>query len=136
MNNILCAIDFSESSMHSLTWACWISSLLNSRLEILYTYRLRPGLKELFEYRTHVEAEANKKFNAIKKEIFNGCSIPYDFRVEVGFLHDRIEARIKMSPVSFLVIGNELQNQMSLDGKGVNPEGVVSSFKIPVVIVP
>ena len=44
--------------------------------------------------------------------------------------------RIKMSPVSFLVIGNELQNQMSLDGKGVNPEGVVSSFKIPVVIVP
>ena len=136
MNHILCAIDFSESSMHSLMWACKISSLLHSKLEILYTYRLKPGEKELFEYRTQVEVEANRKFDAIKEEIFNRYVIPYVFRIEVGFLHDRVEARIKLRNVSFLVIGNEILNQLSLDGQGANSKSNISSFKLPVVIVP
>lgn len=137
MDNILCAIDFSESSIHSLQWACQMSSILHSKLEILFTYRLKPIDKsEIFEYRKRLENDAKEKFEVMKKEIINCKQIDYDFHMEVGFLHDRIEERLKNNSIKLLVIGNGLQDQLSFNGQSFTPQTLEGSLKIPLVIVP
>ena len=44
--SILCAIDFSESSLNALKYAADLSARYNSHLTVLYPYRLLPAGKE------------------------------------------------------------------------------------------
>lgn len=131
-NSILCAIDFSESSLHALQWAADLSSRFNAHLTVLYPYRLMQTSKDdVLQLRKRNEEIALTKFGAIENEILNGKNISFDFKPEIGFVADRIEDHIRKNSILMLVIGKNM-NAYSQE----NLEQMVEQLKVPVVVVP
>jgi len=130
-NGILCATDFSESSLEALKWAVDLSKKLGSHLTILYTYRLFHQNGEAIEVKRRMEAVAKENFERLEKEFLFGAGISYDLKIEVGFIDDRIEDHLKKNKVSFLVMekGLTVRNKDAFDD-------LINHIHLPVVIVP
>jgi hypothetical protein len=75
--------------------------------------------------------EGLRKFKAVEKEFLEGSGISYDFKVEVGFVDDRIEEHMKINKISFLVMAKNMsvRNRESFDE-------LVENLRAPLVIVP
>jgi nucleotide-binding universal stress UspA family protein len=130
--NILCTTDFSEPSKRALAWAIDFSKEEGSNLTILYTYRLtRQAAEELVAWKKKVEEEANKKFKAFESEFLKDIGIKYEFKIEVGFVADRIEDHAKKNPLRFLVIDKAMcaRNKETFDD-------LIENLNVPVVIIP
>jgi nucleotide-binding universal stress UspA family protein len=130
-NGILCATDFSDSSKEALELAVALAKRLNSHLTILYTYRLLKQNGEVLFIKSKMEEEGLRKFRALETEFLLGAGISYDFKTEVGFVDDRIEAHTKANKISFLVMGKN----MSVGNKESFDE-LVENLQAPLVIVP
>ncbi len=130
---ILCAIDFSESSIHALRWAVEIAVLLEAHLTIVYPYRLiRTGNgTEVVQLKKAIEEEAMRNFAPLEKDILGNLSLSYDFRPEVGFISDRVRDHVQKQPLSFLVMGKMLD-----DGGTELLQNLVGEINVPVMIVP
>jgi nucleotide-binding universal stress UspA family protein len=130
---ILCAIDFSESSIHALRWAVEIAVLLEAHLTIVYPYRLiRTGTGgEVIRMKKAIEEEAVRNFGPLEQDILGGLSLSYDFRPEVGFISDRVRDYARKQPLSFLVMGKMLG-----EGGAELMQNLVEEINVPVVIVP
>lgn len=131
-NGILCTVDFSESSKNALRWSVSLAKLLKTRLTILYTYRLLNSHNgEAVEFRKKTEDDARQKFSFFEKEILEGCGVRYEFKIEVGFISNRVKDHAKKNGVSFLVMGNKMSstNKESFDELAEN-------IQVPLVIVP
>lgn len=78
-----------------------------------------------------MEQDALKNFECLEKELLADKGIVYDFKIEVGFIDDRIEKHVKMNELSFLVMdkGMSLRNKESFDD-------LLKQLPIPIVIVP
>lgn len=133
INTILCAIDFSESSIHALRWAADMAMLLDAHLTIVYPYRLiRPETGgEAVRMKKVLEEEALRKFEPLKHDILTGITISYDFMPEVGFISDRVRDHAQKKALRFLVMG-----KMPGDGSREVLADVVAQMNVPVVIVP
>src|SRR5690242_12673421 len=110
MNNVtLCTIDFSEASRNALNYAIHLSKQLNSHVTILYAYRF-PAMKDEgpLEVRKKIEADAKQKFSILEKDILQNSGISYDFKIEVGFVSNRVTEYAKNNDVKFLVMGNKM----------------------------
>ena len=131
-SEIICTIDFSESSKEALKWSVSLAALLKSHLTILYTYRLVNTYNgEAVEIKKRIEENAFQNFAALKREVLDGHDISYDFRVEVGFVSNRVRHYASKNSVSFLVMGNKMNstNKESFDELAEN-------LQVPLVIVP
>ena len=130
-NEVLCAIDFSDSSKEALKWSIRFAQKLNSHLTILYTYRIFKHNGEAIIMKRKIEEEAIKNFSALEKEVLIGEGISYDFKTEIGFIADRVEDHVKKNNVSFLVISKNMttQSKETLDE-------LVAHLRAPLVIVP
>ena len=130
-NGVLCTIDFTNSSKEALKWSVDISKKLKCHLTILYTYRLYKQNGEAVAVRKQTEEEAFRNFATLEKEVLAGKGISYDFKIEVGFIDDRVEDHIKKNEIDFLVMdkGMTLRNKESFDD-------LVKELEIPIVIVP
>jgi hypothetical protein len=129
---IICTIDFSESSKEALKWSVSLAALLKSHLTILYTYRLINSYNgEAVEIRKKMEENAFREFALLKKDILDGEDISYDFKVEVGFMANRVKHYATKNDVSFLVMSNKMNSsdKESLDELAEN-------LQVPLVIVP
>ncbi len=129
---IICTIDFSESSKAALKWSVSLAALLKSHLTILYTYRLvNSHHGEVIEIKRKIEENAFRNFSLFKKDVLDGNDISYDFKVEVGFLSNRVKHYAEKNGVSFLVMGNKMtsSNKESFDELAEN-------LQVPLVIVP
>jgi nucleotide-binding universal stress UspA family protein len=129
---ILCSIDFSESSKEALRWSVSLAKLLNSNLTILHTYRLLNSHNgEVVELKKKIEENAIKNFALLEKELLAGEGIQYNFKVEVGFVSNRVKDYAKKNGVSFLVMGNKMNsnNKESFDELAQN-------VHVPLVIIP
>ncbi len=133
MNSILCAIDFSEPSIRSLKWALDLSAELQSPLEILYTYRLQEADENVWEYRRKLEQDARQKFKDLESRVNTQPDMPYTFSVEVGFLPDRIRARLKQTSFRLVVIPNHMTDQLLSAGLHLNTKDLIREFKVPVL---
>lgn len=78
-----------------------------------------------------IEEEALQHFADLEQDILEGQNISYDFRMEVGFVTDRVEYLIQKTPINFLVMDKEMssKNKESF-------EELVENIRIPLVIVP
>src|SRR5437870_3865576 len=115
---IICTIDFSDSSREALKWSVSLARTLNSHVTVLYTYRLLNSYNgEAVETRKKIEESAQKNFATFEKEILQGSGVKYDFKIEVGFISNRVRDYVKKSEVSFLVMGNKMNtsNKESFD---------------------
>jgi nucleotide-binding universal stress UspA family protein len=130
--SILCALDFSESSLNALKWAAELSSRFNCHLTVLYAYRLLQTTREdVVQLKKKNEEIATRKFEALENDYLNGKVISFDFTAEVGFLTDRIEDHLRKNSILMMVIGKNMNstNQENL-------EDLMKRVKIPVVVIP
>lgn len=129
---ILCTVNFSDSSKHALQWAIDLARQLKAHITILYTYRLIKSKQgETVGMKRRIEEEALKNFETLEHEFLAGQNISYDFRVEVGFVNDRVEQLVQKTNINFLVMDREMSsnNKESFDE-------LVEQIRIPLVIVP
>lgn len=130
--NILCTTDFSDASKKALEWAVNFSREEGSKLTILFTYRLTKNVaEELVPWKKKVEEEAKKKFFAFEREFLKDIGIKYEFKIEVGFIADRIEDHARNNPLGFLVIDRGMctRNKETFDD-------LIENINVPLVIIP
>ncbi len=134
---ILCAIDFSESSLHALKWALTLAQLSQAQVVILFCYRLitEEDDGESLNMKRDMETKALEQFHEIEKKLVDVPSVPYQFVTEIGFFSSRIEMFIRKSPVSMLVMGNSVISNFN-EYKNLSFDQFLLKTKIPVVIVP
>jgi len=131
-NNIICATDFSESSKDALRWSISLASQLKSHLTILFTYRLLNAHGgEITELKKNIEKNAAENFTRIEREFLAGKEISYDFKIEVGFISNRVRDHARKNATSLLVVG-------SGDSSAIREsiDELVETIQIPLVIVP
>ncbi len=129
---ILCTTNFTDSSKHAVQWAVNLARQLKAHVTILYTYRLIKSQNgEAVQLKRKIEEEAMQHFADLEQDILEGQNISYDFRMEVGFVTDRVEQLIQKTPINFLVMDKEMssKNKESF-------EELVENIRIPLVIVP
>jgi hypothetical protein len=133
MNNaILCTIDFSDTSRDVLTYAVNLSKQFNSHITILYTYRLLSQLNgELVEMRKKIEEKAREDFSILEKEVLAGSGVSYDFKIEVGFVSNRVKEYAKKHSLSFLVMGKKMNGSSK-----ESFDELAENIQVPLVIVP
>jgi nucleotide-binding universal stress UspA family protein len=130
--SILCAIDFSESSLHALKWAAELSSVFNCHLTVLYPYRLLQTTKgDEIDIKQKKTDQALAKFDELKRDYLSGKVSSYDFTPEIGFLSDRIDDHLRRNSIMMMVIGRSMNasNHETL-------QDLVSHVNVPVVVVP
>jgi Universal stress protein family len=134
---ILCAIDFSESSLSALKWAFKQAQLTQAQVTILFCYRLISigDEQESSIMKRDMEAKAFNQFQEIEKKLTDVTPVPYEFVTEIGFFSSRIEMFIRKSPVSLLVLGNSVVSNFN-EYKSMSFDQFIMKTKVPVVIVP
>lgn len=136
MKFILCALDLSDASLGVTKKAIELADGRKVRLTFLFSYRLvQPLGSTLAEYRNTIERKARQDFDAFMSKIKIKSSVSYEFRPEIGFLSDRIDAFIANHDVELLVIGQELVDTINKH-KGFSLEQHIDPDRIPLVIVP
>jgi nucleotide-binding universal stress UspA family protein len=131
-NRILCAVDFSESSLHALRWAARLARQFDAHLTILYTYRLiKAAHGHALEMKRKIEEDSLQHFQLLEKEYLADPLLSYDFQMEIGFMADRITDQLRHNHISFLVMDKSLHvvNKEMFDD-------LVGSLTIPLVLVP
>lgn len=129
---ILCTIDFSEASRQALLWAVQFSKMQGSDLTILYTYRLTKNMTgEAVVWKKKMEEDALQKFAAFENEWLKMAGIKYEFKIEVGFVADRVEDHTQKSDISFLVMDKNMCSQ-SKD----TFDDLMEHMNVPLVIIP
>jgi nucleotide-binding universal stress UspA family protein len=131
-NRILCAVDFSESSLHALRWAASLARQFDEHLTILYTYRLiKPTHGHALEMKRKIEEDSLQHFQLLEKEYLTDPLLSYDFQMEIGFMADRITDQLRHNHISFLVMDKSMHvvNKEMFDD-------LVGRLAIPLVLVP
>lgn len=130
--NILCIIDFSESSIDALKCAADLSTHYKTPLSVVYPYRLVPGQQEdAATVKKKNEAIAKKKFETIEQEVLNGKNLQVSFSPEIGFISDRIQDFAKKNTLLFVVMGKRMNSNTE-----ENIMETLSSIKVPLVLLP
>lgn len=129
---IICTVDFSESSKDALKWSVSLAKLLETHLTVLYTYRLLNSENgEAVDLRKKIEGDARQKFSSLEEEILTDSGVSYEFKVEVGFVSNRVKHYAKRNEVSFVVMGSKMNstNKETFDE-------LAEAIQVPLVIVP
>lgn len=136
MKVILCVFDFSDASDSVIKVALEMAAQKKLTLVVLYAYRLlQPESSEITNYRNSMEERARTDFDELVKKLKINADVPYEFRAEIGFLSDRIEAFLKKNPVDTIVVGQNLAYPTN-EQKEVSFENFLDTLNIPVVVVP
>jgi hypothetical protein len=130
---ILCTIDFSDASKEALRWSVALAESLHTHLTILHTFRLFNANLEVEapELKRRIEENAKLQFVTLEKELLSGKGISYEFKIEVGFVTNRVKDYSKKHGLSFLVVGDTMRtnNRESFDE-------LAKETGVPLVIVP
>lgn len=136
-DHILCAIDFSESSVHSLRWANRIAECTDAHLAVLFSYRLIQTGKvaDILSFKRKTEEESKLKFLALQETLNGGKEASRSFITEIGFFSDNIENFIRKNPSTLVVLSENLANGI-YDHKGQTLITFLKQLKAPLLIVP
>jgi hypothetical protein len=131
-NIILCTIDFSEPSRDVLKYAVKLSKQFNSHITVLYTYRLLNSYNgEAVEIRRKLEEQARQNFSILENEVLVGSGVSYDFKIEVGFVSNRVKEYAKKNGIVFLVMGKKMNGSSK-----ESFDELAENIQVPLVIVP
>lgn len=130
---VLAITDLEEGSIETLKWGNQLANNYHANLKVLYPYRFNQikDRDNLALLKKKMEIEANNRFNAMAKRVFNNGSSQYDFEVEVGFINDRVNSFTRKNDVLMVVIGRELINN---NKEALNE--MVRDLQVPLLIVP
>ncbi|HEX8060325.1 MAG TPA: universal stress protein [Cyclobacteriaceae bacterium] len=134
---ILCVIDFSEASKDALLAAVNIADETKSSLTVLYPYRLNQprNVTDVTQWKKSIDVDATNNFNRMVNNLFKDSTkesnVLWQFKPEVGFIGDRIEAYTKKHDVRLVV----MSTQLSRSSNELFPE-MLGKLKCPLLIVP
>lgn len=135
MNTVLCVIDLSPASVVVLGVAAGLANRFQAPLTVLYPYRIVPDKEPIADYRKSLLQKAEHDFSVLAQKLhFNG-SMNYEFRAEVGFLSDRVEAFLRQHPVQLLVMGEKMALERNESGFN-NLQELFKRIPTPVLVVP
>ena len=137
MKKILCVVDFAESTGKVLEVATRIAKAYDAHLIVLFPYRLIDyGYRgDIPSLKTKLEREAKEKFFDLKNKIPAMQEVSCEFQAEIGFISDRVSAHVRRNDLDMVIIGQQ-QNNLGTDSKGYNLHELISSSKLPFVVVP
>jgi len=139
MRQILCVIDFTESSKKVFDVAAKIAIACKAHLTVLFPYRLIDHGYEgdLGSLKHKLETDATEKFNNLRNSLPNGDAFSYEFQPEIGFTADRIKAHVNKDKqsIDMVIVGQE-QTDSNNDSKGFNLQNLITNSQLPFVIVP
>jgi len=78
-----------------------------------------------------MEHEARQKFELLEKDFLQNSGIVYDFKVEVGFISDRIEDRAKNNALDFVVMDKTMRSNSN-----ESLEELLEHIHVPMLLVP
>ncbi len=135
--DILCTVDFSDSSIDALKWAFDYAKRTQAKVTVMYCYRLIALMddEETSGLKRNKEEEATKMFKEFETKHLNGQPVTYKFITEVGFFHFRIEMFLQKNPIGLLVMGNSTVQKFD-EYKAIGFDKFLMNSKVPVVIVP
>jgi len=109
-STILCIVDFTDQAKHALQAAIDIATSSKSRLTILYPYRLNQPrhVTDLSQWRKSIDTDATNNFSRMSEGLLKDADIRWEFKPEVGFLDDRVEAFMQKNEVDLVVMSNTL----------------------------
>ncbi len=135
MQPVLCVIDLSPPSVSVLGVAADVANHFKAPLTVLYPYRIMPDKEPIADYRKSLLQKAQKDFSDLEKQLHLNGSLHYEFRAEVGFLSDRVEAFFKQYPVLFVVMGEKMALERNESGSSSLQE-LMKRIPVPVLVVP
>ena len=129
--SLLYVTDFSESSLHALPWAISESLKHGLHFSVLYPYRLDQLKRKdnVVQSKKELKAGAQDAFERLVAGPLRASEVSFDFRMEVGFLRDRIPENIRQHHVVMLVMGSSMADAESFSE-------LITEVEVPVVIVP
>lgn len=135
--SILCAIDFSESSIQALGWAIQEAIRVNAQLVVLYSYRLiyAGNISDIYAFKEKTEEEARKKFQQIELQLKGDKILSTSFITEIGFFSDNIENYVRKNSVSMIVLGKTMADTI-YEHKGLPLQDFMATVLLPLSIVP
>jgi hypothetical protein len=136
MKAVLCALDFKEASDNVIKAAWALAVQKKESLVILYAYRLlMPKNQDIAGFRNEMESRARSEFEAIMGKLNVEKEMQYEFRAEIGFFSDRIDAYLKSNPVDTIVMGQHLAQAIH-ENSGMTFQNFLETTKVPVLVVP
>ena len=137
MKNILCVIDLSGASEKVLEVAANISNACKGRLIILYPYRLiiNGHQGNMVSLKANLENEAREKFDIVLAKLLTEKPHVCEFRPEIGFMADRINACVKRESVDMVIVGQQ-QAETSAGTKDPILQHLITLTQLPFVVVP
>ena len=85
----------------------------------------------MLQLKRDIEASASYQFGLLETEILEGSGVTYDFKVEIGFVTDRIEDYAKKNTLNFLVISKNIHN-----GGRESFDELIKHIQVPLLVVP
>lgn len=136
-DHVLCAIDFSESSIQALKWANKIAAGTGASLAVQYSYRLiqQGKVPDVLSFKRKTEEESRRKFAQIESELFKGNGMSKSFITEIGFCSDNIENFVRKNPSTMVVLSEELAESI-YDHKGETLIAFLKGLNVPLLVVP
>jgi len=132
-SSILCVIDFAEASKTALQTALDVALSTHSKLSVLYPYRLNQprNVSDVAQWKKSIDLDATNSFNRMTSTLFKESGVTWDFKPEVGFIDDRVEAFAEKNDVGLIVMSSELSraNKDALTD-------MLDKLKCPLLIVP
>lgn len=127
-SSILCIIDFSPSSERALRWAACFAKQINAHLIVLHPFRLLLHEGNPIQLAKAQSEKAFSNFHRVEKHVLQSCKVTYEFKAEIGFIVDRIEAYASNRTIDLLVVDKKQES-------GVFDE-ILQRVKIPIAIIP
>lgn len=145
VSRIVCAIDFSESSLESLTFALSIAEEADARLTLLHVIEVPPELQHppqpsdfnfnVDAVRAEAEAEALRRLRAlIPENAREYCTI--DTAVLEGGVSRQLLRMAADRHADLIVLGVHGRNAFDLAFFGSNSKDVIRRAQCPVLVVP
>lgn len=107
-----------------------------AHLDILFSYRLLPAElnDEASTLKNRIVTEAREKFLTLEKKFSLPGSIEYEFKIEIGFLADRVESFARKRSVDLVVLSNEQAHTMN-DQRGRDLKEMLEELNIRHLII-
>jgi len=136
-DQVLCAIDFSESSVQSIKWANKLALGTRAHLNILFSYRLIQADKtaDVLSFKRKTEEEARIKYAEIEKTVLAESPTSRTFITEIGFFPDNIENFVRKNPSSIIVMSEALV-ELIHDHKNETLMHFLKGLDVPLLVVP
>ena len=138
MNQILCPIDFSETSLNALEYAVSIAEKHKADLSLVYVFteeyyneHLNEGVKNYNEYEVEFKSRLEVIANEIKNKNFS-CSA----HVLNGKFLKSIKNFIPLKSIDFVVVGTKGLSDVFDKIVGSNTIKLVDNLDIPILAVP